>query len=382
LGKGVILMKVLITGGAGFIGTNVARRLLNEKYEVTILDNFSKQIHGDNKSLVSDLEGKVRLIIGDVCDKAVFRRALKDQDVVVHLAAETGTGQSMYEVERYEEVNIKGTAILMDFLVNDKNSKVKKIVVASSRAIYGEGKYSCAEHGIIYPENRQAKDMEAGRFEPLCPICGTDCQVLPTDEMSRINPSSFYGLTKEMQEQTVLLFAKTLGISAFALRFQNVYGPGQSLKNPYTGILAIFSNLARANEPIYVFEDGQESRDFVYIADVVDAVWRCVSPGIQGVEALNVGSGQPTTVLEVVQETIKFFDSSSTASVTGAFRHGDIRHNIGDLTKVRKVIGFEPQWTFAQGIHEFLSWANSQSVVAGEYEKSLKEMRDRGLMHG
>ena len=284
-------MKVLITGGAGFIGTNVARRLLKENCEITILDNFSKQIHGDNKSLEKDLQGKVRLIVGDVCDKAIFLKALAGQEVVVHLAAETGTGQSMYEVEHYEEVNIKGTAILMDFLVNDKMSKVKKIVVAASRAIYGEGKYKCAEHGTVYPENRQTADMKKGRFEPLCPICGKDCQMVPTDETSRINPSSFYGITKQMQEQMVLLFAKTLGISAFSLRFQNVYGPGQSLKNPYTGILAIFSNLARANEPIYVFEDGQESRDFVYIDDVAESVWRCVSPEAHGVEALNVGSG-------------------------------------------------------------------------------------------
>lgn len=375
-------MKVLITGGAGFIGTNVARRLLKENCEITILDNFSKQIHGDNKSLEKDLQGKVRLIVGDVCDKAAFVAALAGQDVVVHLAAETGTGQSMYEVERYEEVNIKGTAVLMDYLVNDKASQVKKIVVASSRAIYGEGKYKCAQHGIVYPENRQTEDMKNGRFEPLCPMCGTDCQMVATDEISRINPSSFYGITKQMEEQMVLLFAKTLGISGFALRYQNVYGPGQSLKNPYTGILAIFSNLARANEPIYVFEDGQESRDFVYIDDVAEATWRCVSPDTHGVEALNVGSGQATTVLEVVEETTKFFNSSSQVSVTGAFREGDIRHNIADITKVSNVLGFAPQWTFAQGIQLFLSWANSQSVVAGEYEKSLKEMRDRGLMHG
>jgi len=375
-------MKVLITGGAGFIGTNVARKLLKENCEVTILDNFSPQIHGDNKSLVSDLQGKVLLIVGDVCDKSVFTAALEGQDVVVHLAAETGTGQSMYEIERYEEVNIKGTAVLMDYLVNDKTSKVKKIVVASSRAIYGEGKYKCAQHGIVYPENRTADNMKKGRFEPLCPICGIDCQMVPTDEISRINPSSFYGITKQMQEQMVLLFAKTLGISGFALRYQNVYGPGQSLKNPYTGILAIFSNLARANEPIYVFEDGQESRDFVYIDDVAEATWRCVSPETHGVEVFNVGSGKQTTVLEVVQETTKFFKSSSEVSVTGAFRDGDIRHNIADITKVKSMIGFEPQWNFAKGIHSFLSWASSQSVVAGAYEKSLKEMRDRGLMHG
>lgn len=375
-------MKVLITGGAGFIGTNLARRLLKENCEITIMDNFSEQIHGSNKSLPADLQGKVHLIVGDVCNKSVFLEALAEQEVVVHLAAETGTGQSMYEVERYEEVNIKGTAVLMDFLVNDKTSKVKKIVVASSRAIYGEGKYKCEEHGIVYPEKRKVEDMKKGRFEPLCPICGKDCQMVPTDEVSRINPSSFYGLTKQMQEQMVLLFAQTLGISAFALRYQNVYGPGQSLKNPYTGILAIFSNLARANQPINIFEDGQESRDFVYIDDVVDATWRCISTNMHRVEALNVGSGKQTTVLEVVQETIKFFESSSEVAVTGAFRDGDIRHNIADLTKARNVIGFEPQWAFAAGIHSFLTWAESQTVVSGQYEKSLNEMRNRGLMHG
>ncbi|WP_312420621.1 NAD-dependent epimerase/dehydratase family protein [Anaerospora hongkongensis] len=375
-------MNVLVTGGAGFIGTNLVRKLLKENCNVTILDNFSKQIHGDNVELATDIKEKVKLIIGSVTDKELFHKALVGQEVVVHLAAETGTGQSMYEVEKYEEVNIKGTAILLDFIVN-KESSVKKIVVASSRAIYGEGKYQCEQHGIVYPNRRITDDMTKGRFEPLCPICGQDCKVLLTDEDSAINPSSFYGLTKQMQEQMVLLFAKTIGISAFSLRYQNVYGPGQSLKNPYTGILAIFSNQARVNQPIYIFEDGQESRDFVYIEDVVDATWRCISPEVTGVEALNVGSDEKTTVEEVVAEIIKYFQSKSSVTVTGAFREGDIRHNIADLTKIKEKIGYYPQWKFADGIREFLSWAESQKVdTDSKYEKSLSEMRLRGLMHG
>jgi dTDP-L-rhamnose 4-epimerase len=376
-------MNVLVTGGAGFIGTNVVRKLLKEKYNVTILDNFSKQIHGDNIELAADIKEKVKLIIGSVTDKELFHKALIGQDVVVHLAAETGTGQSMYEVERYEEVNIKGTAILLDFIVNNKENSVKKIVLASSRAIYGEGKYQCEEHGVVYPDRRTTEDMKKGRFEPLCPICGQDCTMLLTDEASAINPSSFYGITKQMQEQMVLLFAKTMGISAFALRYQNVYGPGQSLKNPYTGILAIFSNQARANQPIYIFEDGEESRDFVYIEDVVDATWRCISPAVSGVEAFNVGSDEKTTVTEVVDEIIKYFQSKSTVSVTGAFREGDIRHNVADLTKIKGKINYHPQWKFPDGIREFLSWAESQQMDNdSKYEKSLSEMRLRGLMHG
>jgi dTDP-L-rhamnose 4-epimerase len=377
-------MNVLITGGAGFIGSNLARRLLREGLNITILDNFSRQIHGNQAELVADLQGRVKLYRGSVTDKSLFHQALAGQDVVVHLAAETGTGQSMYEVERYEEVNLKGTAILMDYLVNSKESLIKKIVVASSRAIYGEGKYCCREHGAVYPERRSKEDMKKGRFEPRCPQCGLDCTMLLTDEDAKIHPSSFYGITKQMQEQMVLLFAKTSGISAYALRYQNVYGPGQSLKNPYTGILAIFANQARLNQPIYVFEDGKESRDFVYIDDVVEATWRCISPAAAGVEALNVGSGEQTAVLQVVAAITGYFSSASPVSVNGAFREGDIRHNVADLTKAKKIIGYESRWKFSQGIAKFLDWARQEESVnvASRYEQSLEEMKRRGLMHG
>jgi dTDP-L-rhamnose 4-epimerase len=375
-------VKILITGGAGFIGTHLAKKLIKEGYEVTIFDSFSPQIHGNKQTIADELQKKVKLVVGDVRDKAVFYSALNGQDVVVHLAAETGTGQSMYEVERYEDVNIKGTSILIDYLVNNKASRVKKIVIASSRAVYGEGKYHCQKCGTVYPSMRLRKDMQAGHFEPFCPICGSVSESLPTDEESAIHPSSFYGLTKQVQEQMVLMFAKTLGISAFALRYQNVYGPGQSLKNPYTGILAIFSNQARANQPIYIFEDGNESRDFIYIDDVVEATHRCIHPDAVGVESLNIGSGQKTTVSEVVREVVEFFDSTSPVSISGAFREGDIRHNTADLTKVRQVLEFEPQWKFREGVRHFLSWAVSQEASANKYEESLKEMLKRGLMHG
>ena len=375
-------MNVVITGGAGFIGTHLARRLLREGLEVTLLDNFSPQIHGGSQTLPQDLAPNVRLIAGDVRDAGTFQAALTNQEVVVHLAAETGTGQSMYEIAQYTGVNLTGTAHLMDYLVNSPQSRIGKIVTASSRAIYGEGKYQCSEHGVVYPEARSGAAMSAEQFEPVCPLCALPCSALPTDEGSRLSPSSYYGLTKQMQEQMTLLFARTCGLSGYALRYQNVYGPGQSLRNPYTGILAIFSNQARAGEPIYIFEDGHESRDFVYIEDIIEATWKCIHPETVGVDALNVGSGVKTTVQEVVAEIVRFFGSASDVSVTGAFRLGDIRHNVADLTRARMQLGFEPRWAFVDGIREFLTWAQTQEGQAGGYAKSLEEMRSRGLMHG
>ncbi len=238
------------------------------------------------------------------------------------------------------------------------------------------------QHGVVYPSARTEKDMLQGNFEPVCPICGLFCSPLPTDENSQLSPSSMYGLTKLFQEQITLLFARTLGISAFALRYQNVYGPGQSLRNPYTGILAIFSNLARANAPINIFEDGKESRDFVFIQDVVEATWQCISPSVKGVEAINVGSGVCTPVAEVINYITGHFNSSSEVHVTGDFRLGDIRHNFADMKKARQILGFKPQWDFRQGIHRFLDWVDTNPEYIGAYEQSLKEMREKGLLKG
>ncbi len=374
-------MKVLVTGGAGFIGSRLTRRLLTEGCRVTVLDNFSPQIHAGRAELPADLAGRVTLVRGDVSERAVLASALADQEVVVHLAAETGTGQSMYEVERYQKVNLGGTALLFDLLTNGKTS-VRKVVTASSRAIYGEGKYRCPSHGVVYPGKRRAEDVKAGKFEPLCPTCRAECSMLPTDESSAISPASFYGITKQVQEQMTLMFGEVLGISAFALRYQNVYGPGQSLSNPYTGILAIFSNLARAGRPINVFEDGMPSRDFVYIDDVVEATWRCIKPETRGVAALNVGGGQSVTVHEIARSVVEHFGSASPVTVSGAFREGDIRHNLADLTKARALIGYEPKVKFADGLREFLSWAAGQQAVAVKYEQSLQELKEKGLLHG
>jgi dTDP-L-rhamnose 4-epimerase len=235
-------MNVLITGGAGFIGSNLTIRLLALGHRVTVLDSLAAQIHGEHPEQTSPLYrsifGRVRIVQGSVCDKSAWLDALRDQEMIVHLAAETGTGQSMYEIKRYADVNVGGTALMLDLLANETHS-IGKVLVASSRAVYGEGKYHSKELGIVYPEARKEADMKAGRFEPLCPSSGEPLEMLRTDEDSKVHPTSVYGITKHNQEQMVLTVCRSLGLAATALRYQNVYGPGQSLNNPYTGILSI-----------------------------------------------------------------------------------------------------------------------------------------------
>ncbi|MBP4137797.1 NAD-dependent epimerase/dehydratase family protein [Flavobacterium geliluteum] len=378
------MKKVLITGGAGFIGSNVARVLIKEGYEITVLDNFLPQIHGDKDVLPEDLNGKVRLIVGDVADKSVLYNALKEQDAVIHYAAETGTGQSMYAVSHYTNVNIQATANLCDYIINEDH-QIKNVIVASSRSIYGEGKYNSPEYGTVYPNSRTFQNVKES-FEVCCPKSGKhNLEVEATDEASKIHPSSFYGITKQVQEQMIILATQLKNINGYALRYQNVYGPGQSLKNPYTGILSIFTRLALQNEEINIFEDGLESRDFVHINDVVAATISCLKLEKKGQHILNVGSGVPVNVLEVAQEIVSYLKSKSEIKISGAFREGDIRHNFADLTLIKEVVGFEPKWSFKDGLHSFIDWALKQNDVpkdTTDYRKSLGELKEKGLLNG
>ena len=246
-------MKILITGGAGFIGAHLALRLLNEHHEVSVLDNLESQVHGLSQNSYTYLliKDKVEFINADIRDDKIVLKAISDIDVLVHLAALTGTGQSMYQISRYVDVNVNGTAQLLQALINTKN-KISKVIVASSRAIYGEGKYLCREHGAVYPSSRTEENMKKGIYEPVCPICFENIVVLATDEQSIINPGSIYGITKYNQEELVIKTTRAIGIPALAYRFQNVYGPGQSLSNPYTGILSIFSTAIMNNNNINI----------------------------------------------------------------------------------------------------------------------------------
>lgn len=375
------IKNILITGGAGFIGSNLALKLVEKGYTVTVLDNLSPQIHGENPTETSPLylsiKDKVNFIYGTVTSKDDWEKALEGQDAIVHYAAETGTGQSMYEVEKYVDVNINGTALMLNLLVNGSYD-VKKVIVASSRSIYGEGKYISNELGAVYPSQRTAEYMDVGDFEVKY-LDSSELTLVATDEDSKIHPSSVYGITKQNQEQMVLTVCPSIGIAGVAFRYQNVYGPGQSLKNPYTGILSIFSTQIKNGNNINIFEDGLESRDFVYIDDVVDATIL----GLQNAEAnnqvFNVGTGIATTVLTVANELVKNYGVDVSIQVSGNYRLGDIRHNYADLTKINRYLGFEPKFSFELGLKKFAEWVNTQQVQEDNYQKSIDEMKAKGL---
>jgi len=373
---------ILITGGAGFIGRNICRKLLTTGCDLRILDSFNPQIHGAVDMLPNDVAPHVDLIKADIRDRNTLLKSLVNVDVVIHLAAETGTGQSMYEISRYFDVNVQGTANLLDILQNTKaSSSVRSLIVASSRAIYGEGCYECPEHGFVFPDSRINTRMSNGDFELYCPECRQIVSLAYTEETAPFRPMSVYGLTKQVQEQAVLMHARINGLNAFALRYQNVFGPGQSLKNPYTGILAVFSNLARQGQPIDVYEDGLESRDFVYIDDVVEATMRAVMHDGPFVGALNVGTGEAVPVITVAQEINSYFGNKSEIRISGAFRLGDIRHNKAATRRLESVLNFKPSVSFREGLHKFLAWAESQPLEdKAAYQKSVSELQERGLM--
>ncbi len=373
-------MKVLISGGAGFIGSHLARRLTDLGHRVTVLDCLSPQVHQPGSGGVEALRAYATLIVGDVRDRAAWLEALDGQEAVVHFAAETGTGQSMYEIDRYVDVNVRGTGLLLDILANRKHG-VKRLLVASSRSIYGEGKARCAVHGVVYPKERRDADLRAGDFDAKCPVCGGSTTVLPTDETSALHPGSIYGITKLTQEQLVLAAGRSLGIAATALRYQNVYGPGQSLSNPYTGILSIFSTRIRNGNGINIFEDGKESRDFVFIDDVVEATVLALMSDRAEAQALNVGSGKATDVLTVANALRDAYGSDVPVEVSGNYRLGDIRHNFADLTLIRERLGFAPQVSFAEGVRRFADWVARQETAADRYQASVDEMRARGLFN-
>jgi dTDP-L-rhamnose 4-epimerase len=372
---------ILITGGAGFIGSNLANSLIAKGYGVRVLDNLAPQIHGDNPEdspLYRSLHNKVEFIRGSVTNREDLAKALLGVDTVVHLAAETGTGQSMYAIRHYSDVNIGGTALLLDLIANEP-FPVKKFVVASSRAVYGEGKYHCTDHGSVFPGARHASDMAKGDFEVHCPVCNSVVAMLPTDEDSLLSPTSVYGITKLAQEQMALTIGKALGISAIAFRYQNVYGPGQSLSNPYTGILSIFSTRIRNGSGINIFEDGKESRDFVYIDDAIAATVKGIEHEAPVVDVFNVGSGVATDVLAIANTVHELLGGNVPIETSGQFRLGDIRHNVADLTKARVVLGFEPSVSIEEGLQRFVTWVRGEKIQADRYEDSINELKAKGL---
>ena len=376
------MSNILVTGGAGFIGSHLVNSLINSGNRVWVIDSLSPQIHGEDPKmspLLNSLDSRVDFIQGSITSKSLYSGLIDEIDIVIHLASETGTGQSMYEIEKYADVNVLGTAYLLEAILNS-SKRVKKIIVASTRAVYGEGKYFCVEHGNVYPESRSSTRMQVGIWDLFCKQCDSILVQMPTDEESHLNPQSIYGITKLTQEQMILAFGKAYDLSAVSLRLQNVFGPGQSLSNPYTGILSVFSTRLLNQAQINVFEDGEESRDFVYISDVIDAIIKVIESNEKIIDIFNVGSGTSSSVSEIANMLIALFGGKSEMQITGNFRIGDIRHNIADITKIKEKFGYHPQVSIERGLIDFVNWVKDQPVAKDEYEKSISELRKLGLL--
>ncbi|MGD0737166.1 MAG: NAD-dependent epimerase/dehydratase family protein [Terracidiphilus sp.] len=374
--------KILITGGLGFIGMEVARLLVEQKQRVLLFDNLSSQIHGavpNLSSLPLLRSANVEVVRGDVCKEDDWRSALADVGCVVHLAAETGTAQSMYEISRYTDTNVGGTASLLNYLANHKHG-VSKIVLASSRSVYGEGAYLCAHCGPVFPSMRSEEMFRSQKWEPECPMCNGAIVASATREDAKTAPASIYAATKLAQEDLVRIAGKALGIPWVIFRFQNVYGEGQSLKNPYTGILSIFSNQLRAGRTISLYEDGQESRDFIHVSDVARAVVLAITGDGADGNTLNVGSGHPTTVERIALLLTERFEADTQPVVSGQYRLGDIRHGYADCTEIHKRLGFAPEVLLEEGLERFVGWVKQQPVEPDRLGAATQELISRGLM--
>lgn len=379
--------KVLVTGGLGFIGNAIVENLKN-KYEIVVLDNFSPQIHGDNYEnsyLYQNIKDKCKVIKGDVRNYDDLKVALEGVDYIIHLAAETGTGQSMYEINRYTDVNIKGTSNLLEVILKNK-FPIKKIILSSSRSVYGEGMYFCKEHGIVVPKSREIEQMKNGDFEVKCPVCGGDVELRDTTEQCPLKPISYYAYTKLAQEKMLEVMCPTMNIPYTIFRYQNVYGAGQSLNNPYTGILSIFSKLLLKNQNLNIFEDGKESRDFVHVSDVAAATCSALENASTNYQYINVGSGEKISVIQVAETLKRLYASNSEINISGDFRKGDIRHNIADINRIKTLCEFKPVYTFEKGMKEFAAWVKKQdkekSLEKSDdlFERSLYEMKETGML--
>jgi len=372
-------MKILVTGGAGFIGKHLASELAYRGDEVVLLDNLDPQIHEKihpEKITFQSLGAK--LIVGDVTDRSSWLKAIEGVDAIVHFAAQTGTGQSMYQISRYTNENIGGTGLMWDILANETH-QVKKVLVASSRSIYGEGAYQCSEVcGKVVPEPRTKAQLKSHQWFLSCPKCGALAKPISTTEDTPPQPASLYACTKLSQEQMSLTMGKALGISITALRFQNVFGPGQSLRNPYTGIISIFSNQMRQNLPINIYEDGEETRDFILVNDVTKICQMSLENDHETL-VLNVGSGLPTKVIDLAQELKYLWKSESCIQITGDFRVGDIRHNWANSQRLQQVFPGWQHTSLSDGLKQFVEWASTQKIYEDKTRIAAQELKQRNL---
>ncbi|MGQ9425442.1 SDR family NAD(P)-dependent oxidoreductase [Gilvimarinus sp. F26214L] len=363
---------VLITGGAGFVGSHLADRLLREGYRVRILDNLAEQVHGSS-GWPAYLDTRVERIAADVRDRAKVREALKDVSAVYHLAAAVGVGQSMYQIEHYTDVNNRGTAVLLEALCD---SPVRKLVVASSMSLYGEGLYQSVAGDVCAPGERTLEQLKSGRWELTAN--GQELRPVPTPEDKTASPSSVYALSKYDQEKLCLMIGAAYSIPTTALRFFNIYGPRQALSNPYTGVLAIFSSrLLNDNAPV-IFEDGRQRRDFVSVHDVTQACLLALEKDAANGRVFNVGSGEHFSIRDIAGKVGKVLHREIEPQVTGEYRVGDIRHCFADIARARDLLGYSPRVKLEDGLGELAEWLRDQRAD-DRVETMRQELSSRGL---
>ena len=354
-------MKVLITGGAGFVGSHTADALLESGYTVRVFDNLDPQVHGPNSKIPEYLNPEVEFVRGDVRDREALKMAMEDIDAIYHLAAAVGVGQSMYEVQKYVEINSLGGAVLLDILANEEHN-VSKIIVASSMSIYGEGQYQCQDDGIVYPTLRLGDQLENRDWEMRCPNCSCVVSPVPTDEGKPLFPTSIYAITKRDHEEMFLTVGRAYNIPTVALRYFNIYGSRQALSNPYTGVAAIFSSrLLNHNSPI-VFEDGLQSRDFIHISDIVQANILALEKDKANYQLYNVGTGRQLTIKDMGSVLVERLAPDLKLTISGQYREGDIRHCYANIRKIQTELGFSPKVAFEDGIDELVSWVATQQA--------------------
>ncbi len=369
-------MNVLITGGAGFIGRHLTKELLKSGCEVIVYDSLSPQIHGEDAKY--QYVGKEAFVLGDVCDGHLLAKYIENVNVVYHLAAETGTGQSMYQIRQYVNVNEIGTATLLEAIAKSQKKDIQ-LVLASSRSIYGEGAYRSSSGTIVQPQPRSYEQLSEGVWE-IKDRLGVSLEPIATSSNLPAKPGSIYAATKYSQEMLFKVFSEAQAIPCTILRFQNVYGEGQSLRNPYTGIISIFYNRMRQGLPINIFEDGLESRDFVHVSDVVDALISSVKHSVYGPPIVaNIGSGDQTKVIDLAYLLSDVSELSIPIEVTGDFRVGDIRHCFADLECARRTIGFSPKVSLRAGLASFVSWAKDQPEYQDDSDLAMNELAKHGL---
>jgi dTDP-L-rhamnose 4-epimerase len=366
--------RVLITGGAGFIGRATTRQLVPRGWDVTLLDLLDPQVHG---SVSPEVPDGARLIRGDVRDLDVLAPLVREADAVLHLAARTGVGQSMYAVRDYVDTNCLGTAALLEVLASGGN-EVRKLVVASSRAVYGEGAFACCECGPVSPRFRVREQLEAGDWEARCPICGRSAAHVPTREDKPQMPGSIYAVTKRDQEEACLCIGEAYGIATVALRYFNVYGLGQAPNNPYTGLIPALASRVLTGAGADVYEDGAPLRDFVHVEDVATAnVLALESDEASG--ALNIGSGQPVSNMQAAEVVTGVLGGPEPPRVSGRFRVGDVRHCYADTTLARERLGFTAAISFEQGVRAMADWLREQHQ-GDPGERAARELQQHGLL--